>query len=168
MSAKPNQGLATAPIKVRASLPAVAPEVMREAPEGKAWTVKPGRGSVNLNGAEMLVPMGADDAARHTRIHELLHARATPADLLVEAREQGASWEAVQGCEDGRLGTIAREQGIRAYTSTAPISEDDARRLFGTCLNQGEHAVPTGEPNYHRAAALAGHVGPCIGWPCKH
>jgi hypothetical protein len=101
-------------------LPPAAPEVTRPGD----WTVREGAGWVNMATREMAIPMSDSPEDRHVRAHELLHTRATPQELPARARAAGVSWNAFQGCEDGRLGTIARQHRIRALLDAGAISEE--------------------------------------------
>lgn len=155
MSAAAGKGLVTAAKPAAVARPITAPEVMRPAPSGRDWTVRAGGASMNHDRAIMNVPEGESAEDRNVRIHELMHARVTPPDLLQVGLSEGASIMALQACEDGRLGATALGLGLASYTETAPIPVKDARRMVTALLGLQADADPSKVPDWHGAACLA-------------
>jgi len=83
---------------------------------GKTWTVKPPRGDetphVTLQTRTMVVPIGqaSEDAA--IRLHEMAHARWTPANGAKLGADAGLEHPTVNACEDARIHRKLADAGL--------------------------------------------------------
>lgn len=84
-----------------------------EAIDGRRWTVADGRPRVDTAKRVLFAPVGDTDADRHSRAHEMAHARITPKGAPDRmARAAGVSEVAVQVCEDRRVHEFLRRRRI--------------------------------------------------------
>lgn len=129
-----------------------------EAIDGRRWSVADGRPRVDLTKRVLFAPVGDSDGDRHSRAHEMAHAKITPRgspDRM--ARAAGVSETAVQVCEDCRVHRFLGRRGIEA-TGVCTLDECTAiaEKLFDRPRDLAAMMVAAyGTGDYGRMVAAA-------------
>lgn len=150
-----------------APLAIVVPEMV-DARGNAPWTVRQiatDAGGANMVARQMTVPGANTNAARAVRVHEMMHARCTPPDLLVRGKEEGRTWDAMQASEDSRLNHLADAHGVaHLWDGVVPVGR--AASMVRTLVRAGHDLAGASATSPEMAGAdpsrAAFHRAACV------
>lgn len=145
----------------------LVPELLDPRPDAKGvgWSVTDSKsitGDTDITGRRMRAPLNDDSPqAESVRIHELMHARITPENLMRVGHEKhGVTIDSLQACEDLRINIAAKRARLEPIWDT-PVTEQQATEIIEKLAQAGK-VIEEGPSLSREASSKLYHRAACV------